>query len=195
MQDSGTAAACDGALDTGRTIVRIGHQPVGERRFDQPIENFGLIKFATGDQLEQRERGAIERMIALAVRGACERCGLVFERGPAVGVRRSTVLQRHPHGRERALGNRWSLAREMQSARPARSRSGDHYPSDRPGRQGERSEALERSRHHHEHRNHRRRGPRLIGSDRLRGTTDEDRALVIEHQRRGDRSVPGFKLA
>ena len=67
--DSGTAAAGDGALDAGRAIVRIGHQPVGERRLDQPVENFGFVKFAAGDQLEQRERCAIERVIARSLAG------------------------------------------------------------------------------------------------------------------------------
>ena len=55
--DSGTAAAGDGALDAGRPIVRIGHQPVGERRFDQPVDNFGLSR------VRRRQRAGTARTL------------------------------------------------------------------------------------------------------------------------------------
>ena len=79
--------ARDGAFDTGRAIVRVAHQPVGGGGLDQPVANFGAIELATRDELEQRERCAVERVIAGSRQGIGECGDLGFERGLAVGAR------------------------------------------------------------------------------------------------------------
>jgi hypothetical protein len=61
-------------------------EPVAVARLDKPIGNLTSVELAAGDELEQTERGEIQRDIPGASRGRREDGGLTVQRGPPVGA-------------------------------------------------------------------------------------------------------------